>query len=423
MAQLRQQPQPDEDGQQPTLSLMIRPWVPTAVNENVHLVLGDATCPARACMWVEISYGLNDIPLTYLRHLLQLADWSCTEQIERLRRAETHYVTWRSACPPALLMARPGAADEQGKPTFRVTLQLTAAGLSDSGPESGLTFVLDRISSDELLRFGQTLDQEIRQALNGQPPNPEIVPPFLRVHAFSSHINVATYNTVRSGYTHDYLTEPFFRKAFESWLGHLPGASRVLEIGCGHGEPIATALAARGHQVTGIDPSAGMIAQAQATAAHGDFQQLALAELNERLSFNGACSFFSLLCMDPIELRIGLGRLHSALQPDAPLLIVSGVPDLYIRTSPLRSLQGHPTWEWSYDHQDMTAALTERQQWEVVATDLQYYHMDSGKPVELETLPPKLAPPRMSTSPTDDLGLTVPLTCVYALIARKRKGG
>ena len=91
-----------------------------------------------------------------------------------------------------------------------------------------------------------------------------------------------------------------------------------------------------------------------------DFRQLALAELEETDAFDGACCFFSLLCMDPIELRIGLERLHRALKPDAPLLIVSGVPDLFTRTSPLRSVQGRTTWEWPYDHEDMAAVLTAR---------------------------------------------------------------
>ena len=433
------------DDARPRLSLMIRPWAPAAVNEHARLALGDAECPAHSVVWVEISYGLEDAPLTYLRHPLQLADWRCAEPIAQLLNGESHYITWRSGCPPALLLARPGPADAQGDPTFQMTLQLHLSGLTDRGPRdaSAITFALDQISGDELLRFGEAFDHELRQALNsapssgaqftsapnggaqptnapnvdgvsvaaqdaGQPSATELVPPALHVNAFSSRINAAAYDALGADYTHDYLDEPFFRQAFDSWLAQLPAHSRVLEIGCGHGRPIAAALTADGQRVTGIDPSAAMIAQARHSIPDRDFRQMALAELNELHDFDGACSFFSLLCMDPIELRIGLERLHRALKPDAPLLIVSGVPDLFTRTSPLRTVQGRTTWEWSYDHEDMAAVLTERAQWHVGAADLRYYDADTLKRIELNDL---------DRAAADIRHLTV--KGVYALSARR----
>ena len=422
MAHLHQHVLADPDSSRPALALMIRPWAPVAVNEDVRLVLGDNECAARAAVWVEISYGLEDAPLTYLRHILQADDWRCAEQIEQLLNGETPYATWRSGCPPALLMARPGAADAQGNPTFQMTLQLTVSGLTDSGQPDGsaITFALDRISGDELLRFGDALDRELRQALGQRRPAPSdqlpantmATPPGLEVNAFSSRVNAAAYDALGTDYTHDYLSEPFFREAFEGWLEALPADGRVLEIGCGHGEPIAAALTAAGQRVTGIDPSATMIAQARCGAPEKDFRQLALAELDETHAFDGACCFFSLLCMDPIELRIGLERLHRALKADAPLLIVSGVPDLFTRTTPLRSVQGRTTWEWTYDHEDMAAVLTERGQWRVGAPALRYYDTDTLKRIELIDLDQATADLRART-----------VKGVYALIAHRTEVG
>ena len=90
--------------------------------------------------------------------------------IEQLLNGETPYATWRSDCPPALLMARAGDADAQGNPTYQMTLQLTVSGLTDGGPRDGsaITFALDRISGEELLHFGEAFDQELRQALEHQ---------------------------------------------------------------------------------------------------------------------------------------------------------------------------------------------------------------------------------------------------------------
>ena len=407
MAQIRQQSHADPDSPRAVLALTIRPWARVAVNERVRLVLGDSECAARAAIWVEIGYGLQEAPLTCVRHILEAEAWHCAEEIERLLKGESPYATWRSGCPPALLMARPGAADAQGEPTFQLTLQLTLGGLSDSGePDaSGLTLSLDRVNGRELLRFGEAFDRELRAALEDRgraAPAPD-----LAVNTFSSRINSAAYDALGEAYAHDYLAEPFFRKAFEGWLGQMPAGGRVLEVGCGHGEPVAAALAAAGLRVTGIDPSGEMIDLARARAA-GEFRQMPLAELEEAAAFDGACCFFSLLCMDPIELRVGLERLHRALKSDAPLLIVSGVPDLYTRTSPLRNVQGRTTWEWTYDHEDMAAILQERGQWRVGTASLRYYDTDTLQPVGPDEL----------EQATDFSGRTV--KGVYALIARKK---
>ena len=428
MAHVRQQAPTDPDSPGAVLALMIRPWAPAAVSEHVRLVLGDSECAARGAVWVEISYGLEDAPLTYLRHILQVDSWRSAEPIEQLLNGKTPYATWRSGCPPALLMARAGDADAQGNPTYQVTLQLTVSGLTDGGPRDGsaITFALDRISGEELLRFGAAFDKELRQALEGRPAAALTGAAAVgsEVNSFSSRVNAAAYDALGTDYSHDYLAEPFFREAFESWLGILPAKGRVLEIGCGHGEPIAAALAAAGQRVTGIDPSAQMIAEARQAVPGQDFRQLALVELEETDAFDGACCFFSLLCMDPIELRIGLERLHRALKPDAPLLIISGVPDLFTRTSPLRSVQGRTTWEWPYDHEDMSAVLTAHGQWQVEAPALRFYDTDTLTQIEAASLDQLAADPRYlpGAEMSDPLAFATgkrTVKGVYALIARR----
>ena len=433
MAHIRQHAPADPDSPGAVLALMIRPWAPAAVNEHVRLVLGDSECAARSAVWVEISYGLAGAPLTYLRHILQVDSWRCAEQIEQLLNGKTPYATWRSDCPSALLMARAGDADAQGNPTYQVTLQLTVSGLTESGPRDGsaITFALDRISGEELLRFGEAFDQELRQAQEHHWPEAAAVIAAAavgsEVNSFSSCVNAAAYDALGTDYSHDYLAEPFFREAFEGWLEMLPADGGVLEIGCGHGEPIAAALAAAGQRVTGIDPSAQMIAEARQAVPEQDFRQLALAELEEADAFDGACCFFSLLCMDPIELRIGLERLHRALKEGAPLLIVSGVPDLFTRTSPLRSVQGRTTWEWPYDHEDMAAVLTARGQWQVGAPALRFYDTDTLKQIEVTSLDRLAADPRYlpTAEMSDPLAFATGkqiVKGVYALVARRATG-
>jgi len=433
MAQVRQQTPTDPDGFDAVLALTVRPWAPAAVSEHVRLVLGDAECAACDAVWVEISYGLEGAPLTYLRHILQVDGWRLAETIEQLLSGERPYATWRSGCPPALLMARAGDADAQGNPTYQLTLQLTVSGLTDGGPRDGsaITFALDRIGGEELLRFGEVFDQELRQALEYWGADGALTggaaAPGLEVNSFSGRVNAAAYDALGSDYSHDYLAEPFFREAFEGWLGLLPAGGRVLEVGCGHGRPIAAALADAGQRVTGIDPSAQMIAEARQAVPGQDFRQLARVELEETDAFDGACCFFSLLCMDPIELRIGLARLHRALKAGAPLLIVSGVPDLFTRTSPLRSVQGRTTWEWPYDHEDMAAVLSAGGQWRVGAESVRFYDTDTLKQIEAASLDQLAADARylpgaeMSDPLEFATGKRV-VKGVYALVARRAAG-
>ena len=430
MAQVRQQTLTDPDGSDAVLALTVRPWAPTAVNQHVRLALGDAECAARDAVWVEISYGLEGAPLTYLRHILQVDGWRLAEPIEQLLSGETPYATWRSCCPPALLMARAGDDDAQGNPTYQLTLQLTVSGLTDGGQRDGsaITFALDRVGGEELLRFGEAFDQELGQAMEYWGPDSSLTgataAPGLEVNSFSSRVNAAAYDALGSDYSHDYLAEPFFREAFEGWLGMLPAGGRTLEIGCGHGIPIAATLAAAGQRVTGIDPSAQMIAEARLAVPGQDFRQLALVELEETDAFDGACCFFSLLCMDPIELRMGLARLHRALKAGAPLLIVSGVPDLFTRTSPLRSVQERTTWEWPYDHEDMAAALTAGGQWRIEAQALRFYDTDTLKQVEAASLDQLAADVRYlpGAEMSDPLAFATGkriVKGVYALVARR----
>ena len=136
------------------------------------------------------------------------------EQIEQLLSGATPYATWRSGCPPALLMARAGDADAQGNPTYQMTLQLTVSGLTDAGPRDGsaITFALDRISGEALLRFGETFDQALRQTLEHGWPDSALTGAAssgLEVNSFSSRVNAAAYDALGSDYSHDYLAEPF----------------------------------------------------------------------------------------------------------------------------------------------------------------------------------------------------------------------
>ena len=79
-------------------------------------------------------------------------------------------------------------------------------------------------------------DKELGQALERHWPEAAPVSAAAaavgsEVNSFSSCVNAAAYDALGTDYSHDYLAEPFFREAFEGWLGALPASGGVLEIG------------------------------------------------------------------------------------------------------------------------------------------------------------------------------------------------
>lgn len=109
-------------------------------------------------------------------------------------------------------------------------------------------------------------------------------------------------------------------------LAHVPASGRVLDLGCGAGEPIARYLINHGCAVTGIDFSESMLAIARsrfpdARWVHVDMR---LFELGER--FDGIVAWDSFFHLTGDEQRQVIPRLSRHLLPGGALLVTVG-PD------------------------------------------------------------------------------------------------
>lgn len=114
------------------------------------------------------------------------------------------------------------------------------------------------------------------------------------------------------------------RAWLDRFLALLPARARVLDLGCGSGAPIAAALIAAGHAVTGVDSAPEMIALCRARYCAGDWRVADMRALDLGQRFDGVLawdSFFHLAHDDQRAMFPVFAR-HAA--PGAGLMFTSG---------------------------------------------------------------------------------------------------
>jgi SAM-dependent methyltransferase len=99
------------------------------------------------------------------------------------------------------------------------------------------------------------------------------------------------------------------------------GFARALDVGCGEGR-FCRMLAAEGIRTTGIDPTAALIAQAQALHAEGDYRVLGAEAMDlPPARFDLVVSCLSLV--DIADLDAAVAQMVAALAPGGTLLIAN----------------------------------------------------------------------------------------------------
>lgn len=110
----------------------------------------------------------------------------------------------------------------------------------------------------------------------------------------------------------------------DRFMALLPARGTVLDIGCGSGAPVAAALIARGHAVTGVDSSPEMITMCRERFPGGDWRVADMRGLALGCAFDGVLawdSFFH-LAHDDQRAMFPVFAAHAA--PGAALMFTSG---------------------------------------------------------------------------------------------------
>lgn len=119
------------------------------------------------------------------------------------------------------------------------------------------------------------------------------------------------------------------RALFEArWLARFsaclrPGG-RVLDLGCGAGEPIAQWFIGEGFVLTGVDFSPAMLEIARRRWPDGDWRQADMRDLDLGERFDGIVAWDSFFHLTQEEQRVTLGHMARHLAPGGSLLVTVG---------------------------------------------------------------------------------------------------
>lgn len=119
------------------------------------------------------------------------------------------------------------------------------------------------------------------------------------------------------------------RAFFEArWLTRfgdgLPRGGRVLDLGCGSGQPISGWLINEGFRLTGIDFSAKMLEIARGRWPNGDWRVGDMRQLDLGERFDGIIAWDSFFHLTPDEQRATLPRFAEHLNPGGRFLVTVG---------------------------------------------------------------------------------------------------
>lgn len=149
-------------------------------------------------------------------------------------------------------------------------------------------------------------------------------------------------------------------------LAELKRNSKVLDLGCGTGEPIDRLLVEAGHQVTGIDLANEMIREARKRVPEGHFFQRDIRELaKDEYWVDAVVSFYAMFHIPREEQGRILKTVGSYLPQDGLLVITMGDKDYEGKAKYL----GKTMW-WSQWAPTKNRVLVERAGFRVILDEM-----------------------------------------------------
>jgi len=146
------------------------------------------------------------------------------------------------------------------------------------------------------------------------------------------------------------------RAWLDAFLAPVPAGGHVLDLGCGSGEPMAAYMLARGMRVTGVDPSAALLALArsrfpQARWVAGDMRTLELG-----MRFDAILAWDSLFHLTRDAQRAAIARIADHAAPGSTFMFTSGGEE----GEAINPMFGEPLYHASLEPDEYRALLAAR---------------------------------------------------------------
>ncbi len=135
---------------------------------------------------------------------------------------------------------------------------------------------------------------------------------------------ISLYERHASSYDRDRSRSLVERAWLERFLGYIRPGGRILDLGCGMGEPIARYLVERGFDVAGVDASPSLLARCRERLPSCEWILQDMRELDLGRRFDGVLAWDSFFHLAPGDQHAMFPRFASHAAEGAPLLFTSG---------------------------------------------------------------------------------------------------
>lgn len=120
---------------------------------------------------------------------------------------------------------------------------------------------------------------------------------------------LATYRRQASRFDAERSKSLFERNWLDRFAALIPSRGRILDMGCGSGDPIASYFMQQGFRVTGVDFAPEMLALARRTKPEGDWREVDMRSMQLGESFDGVVAWNSFFHLTPGEQRTAMPLL------------------------------------------------------------------------------------------------------------------
>ena len=125
-----------------------------------------------------------------------------------------------------------------------------------------------------------------------------------------------------SAFGHDEGLAKFILKA----LSFFKPSSKVLDVGCGTGTPVASTIAHHGHEVTGIDIAPSMVELSRKAVPNGKFEVASMLEYNPQERVDVVLNILSLFMLSREDLELSMSRKWADWLVSDGLLCIATIP-------------------------------------------------------------------------------------------------